>query len=381
MEAMDTRELIKINARPKLKEPNLIAAWPGVSSVALITATYLLEKLPFKDLAEIRPMYFFEPIGVLARNNIIEAPSFPQSRFFYYKNPTGPNDIILFIGDVQPTAKAYDMANAILDIGTRFRMNRVYTCAAAMTKMHHTEQPIVRGVGTNLEMAEELELLGLGRGGHFQISGLNGLLLGVAAMGVYPYITSTIVMQLMTPVIPKLQLLAQEGEAGRNKINLYTHLLTVPLAAFAGYGQLALLQANGAVASTDGLTTAAIIIAMVGGTLFLVWLGEQITQYGIGNGVSIIIFAGIISGIPGMVGEGILAGGQGQVLGLVSFIVIVIATTTLIVLFTEAHRRIPVQYAKSVIKGGKMYRQSGSTYIPLRVNTAGMIPLIFSKFR
>ncbi len=177
---MDTRELIKINARPKLKEPNLIAAWPGVSSVALITATYLLEKLPFKDLAEIRPMYFFEPIGVLARNNIIEAPSFPQSRFFYYKNPTGPNDIILFIGDVQPTAKAYDMANAILDIGTRFRMNRVYTCAAAMTKMHHTEQPIVRGVGTNLEMAEELELLGLGRGGHFQISGLNGLLLGVA---------------------------------------------------------------------------------------------------------------------------------------------------------------------------------------------------------
>jgi len=180
MEAMDTRELIKINARPKLKEPNLIAAWPGVSSVALITATYLLEKLPFKDLAEIKPMYFFEPIGVLARNNIIEAPSFPQSRFFYYKNPTGPNDIILFIGDVQPTAKAYDMANAILDIGTRFRMNRVYTCAAAMTKMHHTEQPIVRGVGTNLEMAEELELLGLGRGGHFQISGLNGLLLGVA---------------------------------------------------------------------------------------------------------------------------------------------------------------------------------------------------------
>ena len=200
----------------------------------------------------------------------------------------------------------------------------------------------------------------------------------VAAMGVYPYITSTIVMQLMTPVIPKLQALSQEGEAGRNKINLYTHLLTVPLAAFASYGQLALLQANGAVASTDGITTAAIIVAMIAGTLFLVWLGEQITQYGIGNGISIIIFAGIISGIPSMVGEGILAGEQGQVLGLVAFIVIVIATTALIVLFTEAHRRIPVQYAKSVIKGGRMYRQSGSTYIPLRVNTAGMIPLIFA---
>jgi len=200
----------------------------------------------------------------------------------------------------------------------------------------------------------------------------------VAAMGVYPYITSTIVMQLMTPVIPKLQALAREGEAGRNKINLYTHWLTVPLAAFAGYGQLMLLQSNGAVASTDALTTVSIIIAMVAGTLFLVWLGEQITQYGIGNGISIIIFAGIISGIPDMVGRGLMAGEQGQIIGLAAFIIIALATTVLIVIFTEAHRRIPVQYAKSVIKGGRMYRQSGSTYIPLRVNTAGMIPLIFA---
>jgi proteasome assembly chaperone (PAC2) family protein len=180
MKKMDTRELIKIIARPKLNEPNLIAAWPGVSSVALIIATYLLDKLPFKDLAEIKPMYFFEPIGVLARDNIIEAPSFPQSRFFYYKNPSGPNDLILFIGDAQPPAKAYDMANAILDLGNRFRMNRIYTCAAAMTKIHHTEQPTVRGVATNQAMASELERLGLVRGGNLQISGLNGLLLGVA---------------------------------------------------------------------------------------------------------------------------------------------------------------------------------------------------------
>ena len=200
----------------------------------------------------------------------------------------------------------------------------------------------------------------------------------VAAMGVYPYITATIVMQLMTPVIPKLQAMAKEGEAGRNRLNMYTHWLTVPLAAFAGYGQLVLLQRNGAVASTDGLTTVAIISAIVAGTMFLVWLGEQITQYGIGNGVSIIIFAGIISGIPDMVGRGLMAGEQGQIMGLVVFIVIALATTVLIVLFTEAHRRIPVQYAKSVIKGGRMYRQSGSTYIPLRVNTAGMIPLIFA---
>ncbi len=177
---MDTRDLVKIMARPKLNRPNLVAAWPGISSVALIVATYLLENLPFKDLAEIRPMYFFEPIGVLSVNNIIEAPSFPQSRFFYLKNIPGENDLILFISDAQPTSKAYDMAHVILDLGQRFQMNRVYTCAAAMTRIHHTEYPPVRGVVTNDGMVEELKSLGLNRPGNLQISGLNGLLLGVA---------------------------------------------------------------------------------------------------------------------------------------------------------------------------------------------------------
>ena len=199
----------------------------------------------------------------------------------------------------------------------------------------------------------------------------------VVAMGVYPYITATIVMHLMTPVIPKLQALSQEGEAGRNKINLITHWLTVPMAGLGGYGQLVLLQRAGAIASTEALPTVAIILAIIAGTMFLVWLGEQITQYGIGNGVSIIIFAGIVASLPEMVGQGFLAGEQGQTLGLIVFILIALATTMLIVIFTEAHRRIPVQYAKSTFRGGRMYRQSGSTYIPLRVNTAGMIPLIF----
>jgi preprotein translocase subunit SecY len=199
----------------------------------------------------------------------------------------------------------------------------------------------------------------------------------VAAMGVYPYITATIVMQLMTPVIPKLQALSQEGETGRNRLNLITHWLTVPMAGLAGYGQLILLQREGAVASAEALPTAAMILAMIAGTMFLVWLGEQITEYGIGNGISIIIFAGIVAGLPEMIGEGFLAGEQGQLLGLAIFIIMALALTVLIVIFTEAHRRIPVQYAKSVFRGGRMYRQSGSTYIPLRVNTAGMIPLIF----
>jgi len=200
----------------------------------------------------------------------------------------------------------------------------------------------------------------------------------VAAMGVYPYITSSIIMTLMTPVIPRLQALSQEGEAGRHKINLITHWLTVPMAGLSGYGQLVLLQRQGAVADADFLTTITMVLSLIAGTIFLVWLGELITEYGIGNGISIIIFGGIVAGYWEMIGSGVLVGQQGQVMGLVMYIFIALATVVLIVIFTEAHRRIPVQYARTVFRGDRMYRQSGSTHIPLRVNTAGMIPLIFA---
>jgi len=198
----------------------------------------------------------------------------------------------------------------------------------------------------------------------------------VAAMGVYPYITASIVMQLMVPVIPRLQALSREGEAGRNKINLITHWLTVPLAGLQGYGQLIYLQREGVVLSADPLATAAMVLSMIAGTIFLIWLGELITEYGIGNGISIIIFGGIVAGIPTMIGQGFLA--KGQFGGLALYVLIALATAVFIVIFTEAHRRIPVQYARSVFRSGRMYRQAGSTYIPLRVNTAGMIPLIFA---
>jgi len=198
----------------------------------------------------------------------------------------------------------------------------------------------------------------------------------VAAMGVYPYITASIIMQLLVPIIPRLQALYQEGEAGRHKVNLITHWLTVPMAGLAGYGQLVLLQREGVVSSAAVLPTVAMVLAMIAGTMFLVWLGELITEYGIGNGISIIIFAGIVTGIPEMIGRGFLA--KEQFGGLALYVLIALVTTVVIVIFTEAHRRIPVQYAKSVFRGGRMYRQSGSTHIPLRVNTAGMIPLIFA---
>ncbi|MDI6814988.1 MAG: preprotein translocase subunit SecY, partial [Dehalococcoidales bacterium] len=115
----------------------------------------------------------------------------------------------------------------------------------------------------------------------------------VATMGVYPYITASIIMMLLVPIIPRLQALSREGEAGRHKINLITHWLTVPLAALQGYGQLVLLQREGIVGSAALLPTVAMVLSMVAGTIFCVWLGELITEYGIGNGISIIIFGGI----------------------------------------------------------------------------------------
>ena len=173
--------MIKLHARPKLNTPNLLAAWPGVGNVAIIIATYLTSKLHFKELAEIQPANFFDPTGVLVEDSIIEAPQFPQSKFFYRKNDKpGHSDLILFLGDDQPPTKGYDLANCVLDIGLRFHVQRVYTCAAALTRIHHTEQPKVWGVGTSQKIVQELKKLNLKQKGNLQIAGLNGLLLGVA---------------------------------------------------------------------------------------------------------------------------------------------------------------------------------------------------------
>lgn len=207
--------------------------------------------------------------------------------------------------------------------------------------------------------------------------------MSIAAMGVYPYITALIVMQLLVPVIPRLQAIAREGDAGRAKINLYTHWLTVPLAVLQGYGQLIMLQHYGVVeniglSGPNLLPTVSMVFAMTAGTMFLVWLGELITEYGIGNGVSLIIFGGIVCTLPELIGRGYLTQGAGNFWGLVIFLILALVILVTIVIFTEAHRRVPVQYARSLYRGGRMYRQSGGTHIPIRVNSAGMIPVIFA---
>ncbi|MFC1937680.1 PAC2 family protein [Chloroflexota bacterium] len=174
------RNLVKLYARPRLRAPNMVAAWPGISNVSIIAATYLLKVLDFKELGEIEPSYFFDPIGVSVKDNVVEAPQFPRSRFYYWKNKGGNSDIILFIGDDQPSAKGYELVNCVLDVALRFRVKRIYTCAAALTRIHHTEQPRVWGVGTRQEVVDELQRYELLRKGNLQIAGLNGLLLGAA---------------------------------------------------------------------------------------------------------------------------------------------------------------------------------------------------------
>jgi preprotein translocase subunit SecY len=207
--------------------------------------------------------------------------------------------------------------------------------------------------------------------------------MSIVALGVFPYITASIVVQLLTPVIPSLQDLSREGEAGRIKMNRMVHWLTVPIALAQGYGQLILLQQNNvlpAVGFTGAalLPTVAALLSIVAGTMFLVWLGELITERGIGNGISLLIFAGIVSGFPNLLIQAFQNMGGSRGLGIGFFAIFGVLIIALIVMFNEAHRRIPVQYGRSIFRGGRMYRQSGATYLPLRINSAGMIPLIFA---
>ena len=207
--------------------------------------------------------------------------------------------------------------------------------------------------------------------------------MGVMALGVYPYITSSIIMQLLTPIIPSLEELQKEGDQGRQKINQYTYWLTIPLAFLQGITQATLLDRQYNIfldwgfSGTSLLPSLTLIIGMTAGTMFAVWLGQLLTEQGIGNGVSLIIFAGILSSAPGQIQQL-----SRNPIMLVLFTIITILTIALIVWVHEGQRRIPVQYGKRVraTRGNRMMMVGGqSTHVPMRVNTAGMIPLIFAN--
>lgn len=212
----------------------------------------------------------------------------------------------------------------------------------------------------------------------------------VMAMGVYPYITASIIMQLLTPIIPYLEELQSEGESGRNKINRITYYITIPFAILQGIGQIRLVGFSlaggleqimpnfGFATAAQILPTVTTLMAMVGGTMFAIWLGELITEDGIGQGVSLIIFGGIISGIlPNLARIFALDDVTARIFTIVAFLIITILTVLVIVVVQEGQRRIPVQYGRRV-RGRKVY-QGQSSFVPLKVNTAGMIPIIFAQ--
>jgi len=221
-----------------------------------------------------------------------------------------------------------------------------------------------------LEAQPFLQLLDLFSGG-----GLASF--SIIALGVNPYINASIIMQLMTGVVPRLQALQREGEYGRNKINQYTRYLTVPMGLLQAYGYLAILSSpqNGVVTSFDltSFETLTQLVSLTAGTVLLMWIGELITERGIGNGISFIIFAGIVARIPSGLASFLrtpdLAAG-------IAFALLGIGAVAAIVYIQEGQRRIPIQYA-SRVRGRRMY-QGGATFLPLRVNQAGVIPIIFA---
>ncbi len=200
----------------------------------------------------------------------------------------------------------------------------------------------------------------------------------IVAMGIAPYITASIIFQLLAMIVPALERIQKDGEAGQRRISQYTRYLTVPLAALQGYGMLSLLRqsSQGIVSALSIFDTLTIIITVTAGTLFLMWIGELISEYKIGNGISILIFAGIISGLPQAVGRTLSVFDQTQIFNTVVFVAIAIVTVIAVVILTEGQRNIPVAYARRV-RGIKVYGGSES-HLPLRVNMGGVIPIIFA---
>lgn len=223
-----------------------------------------------------------------------------------------------------------------------------------------------------------------------QASGLIGVLnllsggavanFSVIAMGVYPYITASIIFQLLVPIIPQLEAIQKEP-GGQQKIQRYTYFLAIPMAILQAFGQIAIFGQLGGQPIIPGfgqdiLLTVTVIATMTAGTMFAIWLGELITEQGIGNGISIIIFAGIVAMAPSNLGNLLVTSTQ-PVFNVVVFVAITLVSVVGIVLIQEGTRRIPVQYGKRV-RGRKQYG-GASTHIPLRVNPVGMIPLIFAQ--
>jgi len=199
----------------------------------------------------------------------------------------------------------------------------------------------------------------------------------IVALGVGPYITAAIIFQLLTMIVPKLEALSKE-ESGRQKINQYTRFITVPLAFLQGYGMVMLLSRSSQriIINTSPFAIFSMMVTMAAGTIFLMWIGEIISEKKVGNGISLLIFAGIVDRIPGVIQQVLVTYDQAQIANMIAFTAIALVTIVGVVMMNEAQRNIPVSYAKQV-RGMKMYGGM-DTHLPLRVNVAGVIPIIFA---
>jgi len=209
----------------------------------------------------------------------------------------------------------------------------------------------------------------------FSGGGLSNL--SIVMLGVGPYITASITMQLLTIVFPQIKAMYQEdGEAGRMKFMQYSRMLTVPLALIQGFSFLILLQRQGVIGDLSAVDIVTNVLVITAGSMLVMWIGELMTEFGVGNGVSIIIFAGIVAALPGAISQLIFTYDPSQIPTYVAFLVVAFIIILGVVLINEAERPIPITYAKRV-RGQRVYGGT-STYLPLRVNQAGVMPIIFA---
>lgn len=159
----------------------MLAAWTGVGQVALIVARYLREKLDAEEIGELKSFHFFDPTGVAVKGNVVQEPQFPNNMVYYWKNPADPKaDLLIFLGEAQPPSRSYDLAHCVVDLAVKFKVTKVFTCAAALVRMHYTEPSRVWGVATETKLLHQFKGHDVVMRGELQIAGMNGVLLGVA---------------------------------------------------------------------------------------------------------------------------------------------------------------------------------------------------------
>ena len=171
---------ITLLENPQVENCVMLASWPGIGNVSLILARYLKEKLGAREIGEIDPLHFFEPVGVMVRENVVEEPRFPESKFYYWEKEDKSLGLVLFIGEEQPRAKGYEMVETVLDAADQLGVKRILSCAAAVTRIHYSEETKVWGVATRHELLEEFGRYKVVLRGTLRIAGLNGLILGRA---------------------------------------------------------------------------------------------------------------------------------------------------------------------------------------------------------